>query len=239
MLLSEKVIDWTRLQFKASGRTTAVIGISGGKDSAVVAAILAKAIGPDHVLGVMLPNGSQRDIEDSIQVITELGIRSMQVNISEPYQALCRAMGKTSQEAMVNIAPRLRMTALYAIAQSLAMDGERACVVGTGNRAERYVGYTTKWGDSACDLNPIQDLWVHEVLQVGDELGYFPNIVHKVPDDGLCGQTDEEKLGFSYEDVFHVAMGDAPVPDDVRSRIATRHAAARHKTEPIPYFPNV
>ena len=250
MKLSELVISWTRDTLAAMGRDTAVLGISGGKDSAVVAAILAQAIGPENVFGVMMPNGNQKDIGDSEQVIRELGINGLLVNIGDQYEGTVRPAQLVSPaagcpikggelvpsvEAKINVAPRLRMTKLYEIAQSLGEYGRKACVVGTGNKAEGYVGYCTKWGDTACDLNPIKDLWVWEVLQVGDELEYFPNIVHKAPDDGLSGKTDEERLGFKYEDVYQFVVGGG-VPAEVQAQISARHRANLHKQKPIPYF---
>ena len=250
MKLSEQVIGWTRDTFAAMGRDTAVLGISGGKDSAVVAAILAKAIGAENVFGVMMPNGEQKDIADSQQVIAALGINGLLVNIADQYEASVRPAQLVSPapdcsmeggelapgvESKINVAPRLRMTKLYEIAQSLGEYGRKACVVGTGNKAEGYVGYCTKWGDMACDLNPIKDLWVHEVLQVGDELGYFPDIVHKAPDDGLSGKTDEERLGFRYEDVYRFVEG-GEVSAEVRTMIEARHKANLHKQKPIPFF---
>lgn len=233
MKLSEQVIEWTRKWFEDNGRKTAVLGISGGKDSAVVAAILAKAIGPENVIGVLMPNGVQHDMDDSYRVVKELGIKHTVVNIYGAYRAITRdIVGGVSEAAAINIAPRVRMTVLYAIAQT----AEKGCVVGTGNKAEAYVGYTTKWGDSACDMNPIKDLWVHEVIQVGDELGFFPDIVHKVPSDGLCGKTDEESLGFSYDDVAAFVAGTRMVPENIQKAIMLRHKGAIHKIKPIPYF---
>ena len=249
MKLSETAIEWLKNEFDKMGRDTAVIGISGGKDSAVVAALLAKAIGAENVFGVMLPNGEQKDIEDSKQVIRELKINGLLVNIEDEYKASIKsadffqnAFGVTTKsieitsEAAINVAPRLRMTKLYAIAQSLGELNKKACVVGTGNKSEGYVGYCTKWGDMACDLNPIKDLWVHEVLQIGDELGFFPNIIHKAPDDGLCGKTDEEKLGFSYRDVYEFVEDKGTVAPEKVEKIKKMHNAALHKINPVPYF---
>jgi NAD+ synthetase len=253
MKLSDKIIIYLQGEFARMGRDTAVIGISGGKDSAVVAALLAQAIGPANVHGVMMPNGEQKDISDSEQVIRELGINGLIANISDQYEAtirttqiasLCDGLASTktglavSAEAKINVAPRLRMTKLYEVAQSLGAYGLHACVAGTGNKAEAYVGYCTKWGDMACDINPIKDLWVHEVLQVGDELGFFPSIIHKTPDDGLCGLTDEERLGFSYDDVYKAVTGAGEVEIGKLHRIARMHQVAQHKLNPIPYFKN-
>lgn len=249
MNLSEKIIEWIKIEFSKMDRDTAVLGISGGKDSAVVAALLAKAIGAENVFGVMLPNGSQKDIEDSKQVIKELGINGLLVNIEpqyresvKPAEVFQKAAGftaeiiETTSEAAINVAPRLRMTKLYDIAQSLGALGKKACVAGTGNKSEGYVGYFTKWGDMACDFNPIKDLWLHEVLQVGDELGYFPNIIHKTPNDGLCGMADEEKLGFSYKELYDFAEGENSVSPEKSEKIKKMHKYSEHKRSPIPYY---
>lgn len=241
MSLSKRIIDWLRDWFPNNGRRTAVLGISGGKDSAVVAGLCKEALGGRQVFGVMMPNGTQKDISDSERVVQELGIRYGTANIEKAYQAIVQcvydALGMgVSEGAAINIAPRIRMTILYAVAQTLSeREGAGACVVGTGNRAEAEVGYTTKSGDSACDVNPIRDLWVDEVIQAGDEMGYFPEIVHKRPDDGLCGKSDEEKLGFTYEEVKQLFIG-GQVDELHAEKIRRCHELSRHKREPIPYF---
>lgn len=240
-MLSERIVEWTREYFIKNGRDTAVIGISGGKDSAVVAAILVKAIGAQNVYGVLMPNGTQSDISDSYRVVEELGINHTVVNIGPMYDATVHGINLTddvhvSPEAAINIGPRLRMTVLYTICQSLSAKGYHPCVVGTGNKAEHYIGYFTKWGDGGCDVNPIQDLWVHEVIQVGMELGYFPHIVKKVPADGLCGKSDEDNLGFSYDDVYRFATQGTSGNKRVDRAIERKYNASRHKENPIPYF---
>lgn len=268
--LSEYLIQWLKDWFAKNGRDTAVIGISGGKDSAIVAALCAKAIGAGNVLGVMMPNGIQDDIEDSYKVCEELGIKGIEIPIGNPlfkannapyhivsdeypYGSLIECIDESfsslgdndplkvlrvSAAAKINIAPRLRMTVLYAIAQSLSRVGRHACVVGTGNLGEASVGYTTKWGDSACDVNPIRNLWVDEVLAVGDALGYFPEIIHKVPRDGLCGESDETRLGFSYADVKQVLdaniRGSESVSDTTREKIISAYRRSSHKRDAIP-----
>ena len=255
--LANYIIRWLRYWFERNERDTAVIGISGGKDSAVVAALCAKALGAQNVFGVMIPNGEQSDLLDAQQVVDELGIRATCVNIGRVYTDIIEATNlapvltqnrmhngselpyeAVSDAAKINIAPRLRMTVLYAIAQTLSQNGRHACVVGTGNLCEATVGYSTKWGDSACDVNPLRNLTVSEVIQVGDELGYFPNIVHKAPSDGLTGLTDEEKLGFSYADVEHYLNGE-PLPLDIRAKIESKAKSAQHKLKPIPYPPRM
>ncbi len=240
MKLSERVINWTKEWFLENDRKTAVVGISGGKDSAVVAAILVHALGAENVFAVLMPNGEQSDISDSKQVVEELGIRNITVNIKSSFDGLLSEikshLGELSNEASINTAPRIRMSTLYAVAQTLSeRDGAKACVVGTGNASEGYVGYCTKWGDMAHDVNLLKDLWVHEVIEIGDELGYFPNIIHKAPADGLSGSTDEEKLGVSYEEVYKTVVGEE-VSEKSRARIETLHKLAKHKLNPIPYF---
>lgn len=243
--LTSRVVGWTENWFHDNGRETAVIGISGGKDSAVVAGICERALGAENVYGIMMPNGEQKDIGDSLDVVASLGIRSGICNIDAAYQAICDCVQQAtgipiSDAAAINVGPRVRMAVLYAIAQTLSdTRGAHACVVGTGNRAEAEVGYTTKWGDSACDVNPIRNLWVKDVLEVGDALDKVPShIVHKAPADGLCGQTDEERLGVSYEDVRRVCVGDKSVPQTVQDRVYTLQERSQHKRTPVPYFLN-
>lgn len=243
MKRSEKMMLWLRRWFGDNGRKTAVLGISGGKDSAVAAGLCRNALGPEQVLGVLMPNGAQSDIEDSRRVVEALGIRHGTANISGAYEAVLACVREVlgedpSDGAMINIAPRLRMTILYAVAQTLSeREGAGACVVGTGNRGEAEVGYTTKWGDAACDVNPLRDLWVHEVIEVGDELGYVPEIVHKTPADGLSGQTDEARMGFTYDEVYRLLTG-GTVDGERRAKIEAMHRASRHKREEIPHFKN-
>lgn len=247
--LSARVVEWTREWFRNNGRETAVIGISGGKDSAVVAGICAAALGSEHVVGVMMPNGVQADLDDSKRVIGSLGIRGMEVNIAGMCEAGLSSMNKAvklatdagildperakgvTRDAYINMQPRIRMTVLYTIAQSLSgPGGMKACVVGTGNKAESMVGYTTKGGDAMCDMDPIGDMWVDEVVRVGDELGVCHDVVHKVPSDGLCGQSDEDRLGFTYDEVKRVFTGKAgDVPEETVERVMGMSSASAHK----------
>ena len=243
MTLAKKIINWTRRWFERNDRKTAVIGISGGKDSAVVAALCREALGCDHVVGIMMPNGHQKDISDSETVVQELGIFAGTANIQPVYNAMLdcvrEAIGQDASEgAKINIAPRIRMALLYAVAQTLSETKQaKACVVGTGNRGEAEIGYTTKGGDSLSDVNPIRNLWTDEVVQVGDEMHYFPHIVHKEPADGLCGKSDEARLGFSYADVKAVFTGEE-ISEDLAEAILMAHKASKHKRDPIPSYPD-
>jgi NAD+ synthase len=197
-----------------------VLGISGGKDSTIVAKLLVDAIGKENVLGVLMPNGEQKDIEDSVKVCKLLGINYQKVNISETYQSLKRSIERgirqktnstnvehyanpivgskyiISEKSLTNVAPRIRMTTLYAIAQSL---GYR--VAGTSNASELFIGWGTKWGDLASDINPISQLTCSEVISLGDYMGLPYDLIHKTPADGLTGKSDEENFGFTYKEL--------------------------------------
>lgn len=207
---------WIRDWFEENGRDcNAIVGISGGKDSSVAAALCVRALGVDRVIGVLMPNGEQSDIAMSRLLVEHLGIRHFVVNIHDGYQGLLgevrRQLGDVSRDTEINLAPRLRMSTLYAVAQS-----NNGRVVNTCNLSEDWVGYSTRYGDSAGDFSPLSMLCVREVKALGRELGLPECLVEKVPIDGLCGQTDEEKLGFTY------AALDAYIRDGVEPDAATK-----------------
>lgn len=226
----------------------AVIGISGGKDSTVVAGLLCAAIGRENVLGVMMPDGTQKDISDSMRVCEHLKINNVGVNINaitsrfnelihdiaknHVKEARARKFPRPSADFMrrtTNIPPRVRMTLLYAIAQNY--DGR---VIGTGNASEGYVGWTTLWGDSAADFNPIKNLFVDEVIALGKMLRLPNNLVEKRPSDGLTDKTDEENLGFSYADVKKVALKTPEWQNGTAfADIEAKHKATQFKREII------
>lgn len=207
---------WIRDWFEENGRDcNAIVGISGGKDSSVAAALCVRALGVDRVIGVLMPNGEQSDIAMSRLLVEHLGIRHFVVNIHDGYQGLlgevrCQ-LGDVSRDTEINLAPRLRMATLYAVAQS-----NNGRVANTCNLSEDWVGYSTRYGDSAGDFSPLSMLCVREVKALGRELGLPECLVEKVPIDGLCGQTDEEKLGFTY------AALDAYIRDGVEPDAATK-----------------
>lgn len=207
---------WIRDWFEENGRDcNAIVGISGGKDSSVAAALCVRALGVDRVIGVLMPNGEQSDITMSRLLVEHLGIRHFVVNIRDGYQGLLgevrRQLGDVSRDTEINLAPRLRMATLYAVAQS-----NNGRVANTCNLSEDWVGYSTRYGDSAGDFSPLSMLCVREVKALGRELGLPECLVEKVPIDGLCGQTDEEKLGFTY------ATLDAYIRDGVEPDAATK-----------------
>lgn len=232
--LKDDIVQWIRDYFEKAGGKGAVIGISGGKDSTVVAGLLVEALGVDRVCGVLMPNGTQKDIQDSKRVVDILGINSDIVNIGNAYDKLVSEMGYSiflTDEAKINIAPRLRMTALYAIGQTL---GYR--VAGTGNACEAYVGYCTKWGDTAHDFNPIAELTVDEVIGVGMALGLPHDLLLKAPADGLSGSTDEERLGVTYAQIAEVRENGTCGNEEADVNIKTKHLMSLHKFEPIPHY---
>lgn len=230
--------EWIRDYFKssASPQTKAVIGISGGKDSSVAAAVCVQALGKKRVIGIMMPQGVQTDIDYSRRVCDFLDIKAYTINIGDTVASFMDELKKHMEltpQAVINTPARIRMTTLYAAAASL---GGR--VVNTCNLSEDWVGYSTKYGDAAGDFSPLSDLTVTEVLAVGDELGLPYDIVHKVPTDGLCGKTDEENLGFTYAMLDRYIRGEddlSSVPE-IKEKIDKLHAANLHKLMLMPKF---
>ena len=192
-----EAVDWIRGWFAENGRDcTAVIGISGGKDSSVVAALCVEALGRDRVVGVLMPNGVQSDISDSELLVSHLGIRSYTVNIRAAVEGVLSALPQDmpiSEQTRTNLPPRIRMSTLYAISQS-----NNGRVANTCNLSEDYVGYSTRYGDSAGDFSPLGKLTVKEVKEIGKYLKLPVDLVDKTPSDGLSGKSDEDKLGFTY-----------------------------------------
>lgn len=196
----DKIIADLKLWFESVGMKNAVIGISGGKDSTIVAGLLCEALGKDHVYGITMPNGIQKDINDSNEICEYFGIHKIESNIKLPYDGILASLTdyikEPSNQTMWNLPPRLRMCTLYAFAQSL-----NAMVVGTSNLSEYMIGWCTKWGDMAADFEPIIEYTCTEVKQIGYELGIPTKWIDKAPSDGLVGISDEEKLGFKYSDL--------------------------------------
>ena len=196
---TQATVEWIRSWFEKNGPgCNAIIGISGGKDSSVAAALCAEALGKDRVIGVLMPNTSQSDIDMAYLLVNHLGIEHYVVNIGSSFDALCdeiRSAGiELSSDSIINLPPRLRMSTLYAVGQS-----RNGRVVNTCNLSEDWVGYSTRYGDSAGDFSPMANFTTAEVRAIGRELGIPSVLVDKVPTDGLSGKTDEDKLGFTYE----------------------------------------
>ena len=238
--VKDQAVQWIRDWFEENGPgCNAVLGVSGGKDSSVVAALCAEALGKDRVIGVTMPNGVQPDIDDSLRLIRHLGIRSCSVNIGQAYDALMAAVkeqlgtleAEVSRQTVINMPPRLRMTAVYAVSQS--MNGR---VANTCNLSEDWVGYSTRYGDAAGDFAPLGGLTVEEVIAVGRELVLPRELVEKTPSDGLCGKSDEDNLGFTYAVLDrYIRTGEC---DDAQTKalIDDKHRKNLFKLKPIPHF---
>jgi len=235
--VTEALCQWIRDWFAANGpESPAVLGISGGKDSSVAAALCARALGKDRVVGVLMPNGVQPDIDVSQALVEFLGIRNITVNIHDAYQGLADALsgqlGELSRQTTINLSPRLRMATVYAVAQSV-----NGRVANTSNLSEFYVGYSTRYGDSAGDFSPLLNLTVAEVKAIGRELGLPEHFVEKPPSDGLTGKTDEDNLGFRYEVLdAYIRTGVCSDPFS-KERIDRLHRINSFKRLPMPVFP--
>jgi len=198
--VKNQCVRWIQNFFEENGKgCNAVIGISGGKDSSVAAALCVEALGKDRVIGVLMPKGEQFDIDCSYMLVNHLGIKHFEINVGEAVDAVKNAIGsqiELSSQTLTNIPPRVRMTTLYADSQSL-----NGRVVNTCNLSEDWVGYSTRYGDAAGDFSPLCNLTVDEVKKIGRVLNLPDELVDKVPIDGLCGKTDEDNLGFTYAEL--------------------------------------
>ncbi|MCL1903411.1 MAG: NAD(+) synthase [Oscillospiraceae bacterium] len=241
--VKQRIIEWTKDYFAAQSLTQpeikAVIGISGGKDSSVSAALCAEALGKEHVFGVLMPQGEQFDIDVSRALCKHLGIDYVEINIGDTVERLYDAFADSSTKISLplndavkfNTPSRIRMSVLYAIAASV-----NGRVANNSNLSELYVGWGTKFGDTAGDFSLISDLTVTEVKAVGREL-YLPDkFIDKTPIDGLCGKTDEEGLGFSYDTLDRYIRTGECDDKSTLERIIKLHDISGHKRQPVPSF---
>lgn len=231
------IIDWIRNYVRISGANGVVIGNSGGKDSAIVIGLCAKALGKENVLAVSLPcNSILQDLEDANLVANTFGVKTLTIDLTKTYATLIDSIENKLSEKIVtnsaiNISPRLRMTTLYAIAMQYGY-----LVVGTGNACETFIGYTTKWGDNASDFNPIAEFTVSEVLEIGKILGVPDKIINKAPNDGLGLGSDEEKLGVTYKEVEEYIKTGKTANAKSCLKIEKLHKQSEHKRNKIPVY---
>jgi len=233
----DHIVEWVRNYFKYTGGKTMVIGISGGADSLVCAKIGVEALGTENVIGVFMPCGYQPDIQDAYDGAKAAGVtRTCEVDIGETNAHMAKIIPgfAKSEQAKLNLRPRLRMATLYAVAQSVDQNGERinGRVCCTGNRCESLVGYCTLWGDLAGDLAPISILTKSEVCELGKFMGLPENLVYKAPSDGLTGKTDEDALGITYAQIEDF-LANKPLDPEVAKKITEMADRNQFKREII------
>ncbi len=231
------IVQWIKDWFEVNGKgCKGVVGVSGGKDSSVVAALLVEALGKENVVGVLMPKGEQFDIDVSLALVEHLGIKSYTVNINDAYMGLYNELEKSGIEittqATTNLPPRIRMATVYAVSQ--CVNGR---VANTCNLSEDWVGYSTRYGDSVGDFSPLSKLTVREVKEIGRVLGLPSVFVDKVPIDGLCGKTDEDNLGFTYETLDRYIREGICEDEETKARIDRLHKINQFKLELMPVFP--
>lgn len=231
--VKDECVQWVRDFFEENGKgCNAVVGISGGKDSSVVAALCVEALGKDRVIGVLMPCGVQHDIDMAKLLVEHLGIRHYIINIKDTVDAMHKSLPfELSKQSITNIPPRVRMTTLYAVAQS-----HNGRVANTCNLSEDWVGYSTRYGDAAGDFSPCSNLTVAEVKQIGRILGLPAALVDKVPIDGLCGKTDEENLGFTYAELDRYIRTGIIEDQNRKAMIDDRHQKNLFKLQLMPSF---
>ncbi len=233
--VKDQCVAWIRKFFEENGPTcNAVVGISGGKDSSVAAALCVEALGRDRVIGVLMPNGEQADIDCAIQLVEHLQIKHYVVNIRDAVQGLIASLPadmEITDQTKNNIPPRVRMTTLYAIGQS-----NNGRVVNTCNLSEDWVGYSTRYGDAAGDFSPLSNLTVAEIKEIGHLIGLPYNLVEKVPIDGLCGKTDEDNLGFTYAVLDKYIRTGVCEDEETKALIDRKHKMNLFKLQLMPAF---
>lgn len=233
---TKECIKWIQDWFIENGKgCNAVIGISGGKDSSVTAALCVAALGKERVIGVLMPQGEQFDIDYSVLLCNHLGIKNYTVNIKPAVDAVTASINclfEITSQTKTNLPARIRMTTLYAVSQS-----NNGRVANTCNMSEDWVGYSTKYGDAAGDFSPLSNLTVTEVKQIGTYLGLPDCLVHKTPIDGLSGKTDEDNLGFTYEELDKYIREGIEPSKEKKERIDHLHRINLFKLQLMPSFP--
>lgn len=232
----DKIVLWIRDFFEKNGPgCNAVLGISGGKDSSVVAALCCEALGPERVIGVLMPNGVQPDIDCSLLLCKHLGIKYYTINIHDAFEAVTAQLRQAgldpSDQTLTNLAPRIRMSTVYAVSQS-----NNGRVANTCNLSEDWVGYSTRYGDSVGDFSPLSRFTVQEVKAIGHELGLPDELVEKTPIDGLVGKTDEDNLGFTYAELDRYIRTGEIENLEHKELIDRKHKANLFKLQLMPIY---
>lgn len=235
---TNKVIEFIRKYYKENHLGGAILGISGGKDSAVVAALMTKALGCENVIGVTLPCHSKKEDRNDAKLISDFyGFELLNFNLTsvfEQFKEEVRHLGEFTEEEVknsdINLKPRLRMATVYYLAALYsALKGKTYLVAGTSNKCELFVGYFTKGGDSVHDISPIANFTVEEVIQIGEYLNVPKEVLYKKPSDGLSGQSDEEKLGVRYQDIEDFMKDKTKLDKEVAEKIEKLHQSSLHK----------
>ncbi len=237
MFNAEKVknecVQWIRDFFEENGKDcNAVVGISGGKDSSIVAALCVEALGKDRVIGVLMPCGEQADIDMAKLLVNTLGIKHYIINIKDAVDGITNSIPfELSTQSKTNLPPRIRMSTLYAVSQS-----HNGRVANTCNLSEDWVGYSTRYGDSVGDFSPCSNLTVDEMKQIGRLIGLPSELVDKVPTDGLCGKTDEDNLGFTYAELDRYIRTGEIEDAEKKAKIDRLHRINLFKLQLMPAF---
>ena len=235
MKVKNECVEWIRGFFDKNGKgCNAIVGISGGKDSSIVAALCVEALGKERVIGVLMPNGEQADISDSYMLVNHLEIKSYVVNIRDSIDGILdkiKAEINITKQTVENLPARIRMSTLYAVSQSL-----NGRVANTCNLSEDWVGYSTRYGDSVGDFSPLSNLTVTEIKEIGKVLNLPEKLVNKVPEDGLCGKTDEDNLGFSYEALDRYIRTGEIEDESIKEKIDELHNRNLFKLQLMPTF---
>jgi NAD+ synthase len=234
--IKDEIVLWIQKYFELNGKDcNAVIGVSGGKDSSVTAALCVEALGADRVYGVLMPHGKQHDIDYSHALVSHLGIKHIVVNIKEAVDALTASLknGKlvANRQAIVNMPARIRMSTLYAVSSTI-----NGRVANTSNLSEDWVGYATKFGDCAGDFSPFSNITATEIIQIGRVLGLPDKFINKIPEDGLSGLTDEANLGFTYEVLDRYIRDGICEDKKIKEKIDNLHKINQHKFSQMPSY---
>ena len=233
----DKIVKFIRDYYEKNNLGGVILGISGGKDSGVVAGLFAEALGKENIIGVTLPCHSKEEDKNDAKLVSDYyGFKLLNIDLTEVYDIFkeqINLLGNFTEEQLlnsnINVKPRLRMLSLYYLAPLFsAVTGKNYIVAGTGNKCEIFVGYFTKGGDGVSDINVLADLTVDEVIQIGEVLNVPKKVLYKTPDDGLSGKSDEEKLGVKYSDIAKVINGEE-VDEKIKLKILNMHEKSQHK----------